>query len=108
MFNINGVREVFGGTIPASTWQHFMKRALDGVPGTEFSQPAPIQTFADAARRAARKGFDPGPRRYPTDPGDGGPYLFDVTPPEPTAPTTSSSTTSTSSTLPTTSTILAN
>ena len=27
LHNINGVRDVFGGTIPASTWQHFMKRA---------------------------------------------------------------------------------
>jgi penicillin-binding protein 1A len=108
MFGINGVREVFGGTIPASTWQHFMKRALDGVPVTEFSQPAPIQTFADAARRAARKGFDPGPRRYPSGAPDGGPYLFDVTPPEPSAPTTSTSTTSTSTTLPTSTSIISN
>ncbi|MEY2403288.1 MAG: penicillin-binding protein [Acidimicrobiaceae bacterium] len=109
MYGINGVREVFGGTIPASTWQHFMKRALDGVPVTEFSQPAPIQTFADAARRAARNGFDPGPRRYPAGTPDGGPYQFDVTPPDASAPTTSTSTTTTSTTLPTTTTtIIAN
>ena len=100
MRNINGVRAVFGGTIPASTWQHFMKRALDGVPITEFSQPAPIQTFTDAARRAARHGFDPGPRRYPSGPPDGGPYQFDVSPPDATAPTTSTSTTTTTTTLP--------
>jgi hypothetical protein len=85
-----------------------MKRALDGVPVTEFSQPAPIQTFADAARRAARKGFDPGPRRYPSGAPDGGPYLFDVTPPEPSAPATSTSTTSTSTTLPTSTSIISN
>jgi penicillin-binding protein 1A len=110
MHGINGVREVFGGTIPASTWQHFMKRALEGVPITEFSQPAPIQSFTDAARRAARGGFDPGPRRYPSGPPDGGPYVVDVLPPDATAPTTSTSTTTTSTTLPgpTTSTIIAN
>jgi len=95
MRNINGVREVFGGTIPASTWQHFMKRALEGVPVTDFSQPAPIQTFADAARRAARHGFDPGPRRFPADPNGGGPYQVDVTPPDATPPSSTTSTTST-------------
>jgi penicillin-binding protein 1A len=106
---INGVREVFGGTIPASTWQKFMKRVLDGVPITEFSQPAPIQIFADAARRAARGGFDPGPRRYPSGAPDGGPYQFDVSPPAPTAPTTSTSTTTTTKPLPgPTTTIIAN
>jgi len=95
MRNINGVKEVFGGTIPASTWQHFMKRALEGVPVTDFSQPAPIQTFADAARRAARHGFDPGPRRFPADPNGGGPYQVDVTPPDATPPSSTTSTTST-------------
>jgi penicillin-binding protein 1A len=95
MHNINGVREVTGGTIPASTWQHYMKRALDGVPVTDFNQPAPIQTFADAAKLDARNGFDPGPRRYPTGvPGDG-PYEYYVDPPDAVAPTTSTTTTST-------------
>jgi penicillin-binding protein 1A len=95
MHGINGVRSVFGGTIPASTWQHFMKRALDGVPITQFADPAPIQTFADDARRAERHGFDPGPRRYPSGPPGGGPYEVDASPPEAVAPTTSTSTTST-------------
>ena len=95
MHNINGVREVVGGTIPASTWQHFMKRALDGVPVTEFADPAPIQTFADEARRAERNGFDPGPRRYPSGPAGGGPYQVDGTPPQAVPPTTSTSSTST-------------
>src|SRR4029079_2937990 len=39
MRGINGVRAVFGGTIPASTWQHFMKRALENVPITDFAAP---------------------------------------------------------------------
>ena len=107
-----GVRgEMTGGAVPATTWQRFTKRALEGVPVTEFAEPAPIQTFADTARRTARGGFDPGPRRYPTGPSSGGPYLLDVAPPEATAPTTSTSTTTTT-TVPipgaTTTTIIAN
>ncbi|MEY2434120.1 MAG: penicillin-binding protein [Acidimicrobiaceae bacterium] len=100
MRGINGVREVVGGTIPASTWQRFMKRALDGVPVTDFSQPAPIQTSVDTARRGARQGFDTGPRRYPSGPPGGGPYQVDALPPDASAPTTTTSTTTTSSTLP--------
>src|SRR5207248_983765 len=46
LHNINGVGQVFGGTIPASTWQKYMKRALDVVDPTDFSQPAPIQPTA--------------------------------------------------------------
>jgi membrane peptidoglycan carboxypeptidase len=93
--NINGVRTVFGGTIPASTWQHFMKRALDGVPVTQFTDPAPIQSVTDDAKRAERHGFDPGPRRYPSGPPGGGPYEVDATPPEAVAPTTTSTTSTT-------------
>jgi penicillin-binding protein 1A len=101
MRGINGVREVFGGTIPASTWQRFMKRALDGVPVTEFAEPAPIKTFADDARRSARGGFDPGPRRYPSTPSGGGGYEVEVTPPDASAPTTTTtSPTSTTTTIP--------
>ena len=93
--NINGVGRVFGGTIPASTWQQYMKRALADYPVTEFADPAPIQTFADEARRAERNGFDPGPRRYPSGPPGGGPYQVDGSPPQAVPPTTSTSTTST-------------
>ena len=95
MHNINGVGTVYGGTIPASTWQHFMKRALDGVPPTDFPEPAPIQSFADDAQRAQRHGFDAGPRKYPTGPPGGGPYEVEATPPEAVAPATTSTTTST-------------
>jgi penicillin-binding protein 1A len=99
MHNIKGVREVVGGTIPASTWQRFMNAALKDVPVTEFADPAPIQTFADAAKREARNGFDPGRRRYPSGPPSAGPYEVTVTPPDASAPTTStSSTTSTTTT----------
>jgi len=96
------VGTIFGGTIPASTWQHFMKRALDGVPITQFADPAPIQTVANDAERAQRHGFDPGPRRYPSGPPSGGPYEVEATPPEAVAPATTSTTTSTTLVTPTT------
>jgi penicillin-binding protein 1A len=92
LVNIRGpygvVRRVFGGTIPAETWRRFMSSALRNVPVTEFSEPAPIRPLADAARRRARQGIDPGSKRSPIQTGDGGPYQ--VVPPDPTvdAPTT--------------------
>ena len=90
--NIRGpyglVGRVFGGTIPADTWRRFMSAALRDVPVTEFSEPAPIKPLADAAKRAARQGIDPGGRRSVGDTGTGGPYF--IAPPAPTvdAPTT--------------------
>src|SRR5205823_1575376 len=72
--NIRGVPRVFGGTIPAATWKAFMLAALKDVPATDFSEPAPIRTIADALERNARHGFDPGSRRDLVDTGDGGPY----------------------------------
>ena len=108
MRGINGVREVTGGSLPAMTWQRYMKRALANVAVTDFAEPAPIQTYADAAKRAARGGFDPGARQYPTGAPAIGGFVFDLEPPDATAPTSStiptSSTTSTSTTTTTTST----
>ncbi|MGH9164977.1 MAG: transglycosylase domain-containing protein [Acidimicrobiales bacterium] len=74
---IKGVDKVFGGTLPARTWQRFMKQALASVPVTKFSDAPPIKDLASALRRGARGGFDPGDQRplVPTDPG--GPYLVD-------------------------------
>ncbi|MEY2591657.1 MAG: penicillin-binding protein [Acidimicrobiaceae bacterium] len=99
--NIGGVRgEITGGTVPAATWQRYMKRALDGVPVTEFAEPAPIQTFADKAKRNARQGYDLLPRRYPA----GGPradgFIEDAPAPIASAPTTSTTTSTTSTTSP--------
>jgi penicillin-binding protein 1A len=93
MHYVNGVREVTGGTIPASTWQHYMKRALDGVPVTDFNQPAPIEPPTPAPERDARKGFDPGNRRYPSGVPGEGPYVYDIQAPRASAPTTTTTTT---------------
>jgi penicillin-binding protein 1A len=100
--NIKGVRSVTGGTHPARLWQGFMKRALQGVPITEFSEPAPIEAVPDAAKIQARRGFQPGKRKYPTGDPDGGSYVEDPGRPEADAPTTSTTTSSGGSTTTTT------
>ena len=88
LHNVNGVREVTGGTIPASTWQRYMKRALEGVPVTDFNQPAPIQPPPDPVERDACNGFNPANRRYPSGVPRDGPYVFDMPDPQASAPTT--------------------
>lgn len=73
MERIKGVRQVTGGSLPARTWQSYMTLALDGVPVTEFTEPAPIPDVRDEAQRRQRSGFDPGRRRSPeraVSPGD--------------------------------------
>jgi penicillin-binding protein 1A len=96
MRNIRGVRQVTGGSLPARTWQAFMTRALDGVPVTEFTEPAPIPDIRDEAERRQRGGFDPGRRRYPAQALGAGDYVEGAGDASVEAPTTStSSTTST-------------
>ena len=85
---IKGVDRVFGGTIPARTWQRFMRHALADVPVTAFSEAPPIKNLAEALRRDARGGYDPGDKRAPADPDVGGPYLVEAPMPRPSPPTT--------------------
>lgn len=96
LLRIKGVPRVFGGTIPAATWKDYMGEALKDVPVTDFNEPAPITSIADALKRKVRSGFDPGPKRAPADVGNGGQFEFDLPPPkarEPAAATTTTSTT---------------
>jgi penicillin-binding protein 1A len=72
---IQGVRQVTGGSLPARTWQRFMSEALDGVPATEFAEPAPIPDIRDEAERRRRGGFDPGRRRYASVAIDAGDFV---------------------------------
>ncbi|MGI8758578.1 MAG: transglycosylase domain-containing protein [Acidimicrobiales bacterium] len=58
LVGIKGVRAVTGGSLPAATWESFMRGALADVPVTEFTEPAPITDLADILRRRARGGFD--------------------------------------------------
>ena len=90
LLRIKGVSRVEGGTIPARTWKAFMSQAVSGVPVTDLDKPAPIEPIADALKRQARQGFDPGAKREPPEPPSGGPYVVaprkpPVSPP-PTAP----------------------
>ncbi|HVM66487.1 MAG TPA: transglycosylase domain-containing protein [Acidimicrobiales bacterium] len=93
---------VFGGTLPALTWADYMRQAMQGVPVTDFNQPAPLTPIADAIDARLRGGVSPGARRYPVPIGGGGPYVSAPPPlvaPEPTTSTsTTSSTSSTTST----------
>jgi len=85
MRNIRGVGTVFGGTIPAKVWHDYMVPATQGVPPTDFQEPAPIVPLSSVPdyNRQARNGIDPGTRRGASDTPAGGPYV--VTPPDPEA-----------------------
>ena len=85
---IKGVSQVEGGTIPARTWKTFMSQAVSDVPVTDFDKPAPIEPIADALKRQARQGFDPGDKREPPEPPSGGPYVVPPRKPPVTPPTT--------------------
>ncbi len=102
LLRIKGVAKVTGGTHPARIWQAFMKRALAGVPITDFSQPAPIQAVPDAAKIQARHGFEPGKRMYPSGDPTGGTYVEEPAKPVADAPTTTTTAPSSSSTTSTT------
>jgi penicillin-binding protein 1A len=42
LHNIEGVGDVFGGSLPAEIWQGFMSRALEGVPVADFQAPGEL------------------------------------------------------------------
>lgn len=81
-----------GGTLPAATWKAFMDKALEGVPPTDFTEPAPIKPIADALQRQKRGGIDPGNRRNIADTPEGGPYEEVPAAPRVFAPATTSTT----------------
>src|SRR5690606_27036512 len=89
---IKGVRRVTGGSHPARIWQAFMQRALAEVPVTEFTEPAPIEAVPDARKRAARRGFEPGRRQYPSGDPTAVSYVEPPATPEADVPTTTTTT----------------
>jgi hypothetical protein len=96
---------VFGGTLPARTWADYMAQAMQGVPITDFNQPAPLTPIADAIDAHLRGGISPGARRYPVPVGGGGPYVSpppSLVAPEPTTSTSTSTTSPATSTTSTT------
>jgi penicillin-binding protein 1A len=68
LLNVGGFARVDGGTVPARAWQSFMQVALEGVPVTEFTEPAPIANVRDEVLRRARGGFGPGFPQVPIPP----------------------------------------
>jgi membrane peptidoglycan carboxypeptidase len=95
LHNVKGVRNVTGGTIPASAWNRFMARAHEGLQVVKFTEPAPITAVANDAKKKARGGYDVGKRFYPRQTGDGGGQPEQLPPPsvEPPESTTTSTTT---------------
>ena len=81
-----------GGTLPAATWRVFMSKAVEDVPVTDFSEAAPIKPLADALKRNARGGIDPGDRRNAADTGPGGTYEIPPSKPRADAPITTTTT----------------
>ena len=72
-----------GGSWSARMWHDFMTEAMKGIPPTEFTEPAPIESLADKAKRDARGGFDLGGREDP--PGIPGGLNYFPNPPLPSA-----------------------
>jgi penicillin-binding protein 1A len=70
-----GVGNVFGGTIPATTWKNFMSQALTKVAPTDFSQPAPLASLTDQLNAQKRGNINPGAPAAPADTPLGGPYV---------------------------------
>ena len=101
LVGIKGVRTVFGGTIPAATWQGFMQEALQNVPPTDFNAPPPISNVEDEAQRALRGGIDAGDRLPIAETPIGGPYELGGSNAKPAPPrSTPLPVTTTSTTLP--------
>lgn len=99
-FRVKGVN-LTGGSFPARAWQRFMSAALDGVPVTDFFEPAPIREPASEELQRERRGFGPGSPSAVSGTGSGGPFVVDLAPPVapvPTTTTTSTTTTTTTST----------
>jgi len=95
-------RALTGGSFPAEAWQRFMQRALEGVPITEFSEPAPIRDVASEEIQRERRGFAPKARMGPSGTPAGGPYVVQAEQPEAPMPTTTTTSTSTSTSTTTT------
>ncbi len=86
MRSVRGCAPMTGGCLPAKTWKSFMAPALEGVPVTEFNEPAPIKVITDKISKAARTGIDPGEQRRPSATGGGGPYIVGPATPKAVAP----------------------
>jgi penicillin-binding protein 1A len=100
LYGIDGVGIVFGGTLPAATWQNYMTQAMAKVPVTNFNQPAPLSPVTNALDTRLRGGISPGRQQYPVVVGGGGPYAYGPAAPVATAPTTTTLPRESTTTLP--------
>ena len=98
-FRVKGVN-LTGGSFPARAWQRFMLAALEGVPVTDFFEPAPITAPASEELQRERRGFGPGAPTALASTGSGGPFVVDLAPPVAPQPTTTTTTSSTTTTEP--------
>jgi penicillin-binding protein 1A len=92
MRGIHGTPRVAGGTIPAKMWHDFMVEAVRGVEATDFTEPAPIESLADRAKRKQRGGFDMGGGRSAEGLPAEGPYYTSPPVPSASVPTTTTTT----------------
>jgi penicillin-binding protein 1A len=95
-------RNLTGGSFPAEAWQQFMVAALDGVPVTDFGEPAPIRDVASEDIQRERRGFAPKDRDTASGTSAGGPYVVEADQPEAPMPTTTTTSTSTTTSTTTT------
>lgn len=91
---------LYGGEWPAIAWKEFMQLALQNVPVSPFSAPAPILTPQEAAALQAPRTtttvvVGPGPGGYVQPVPDGGPYVYPASPPVAAPPTNPTTTTTT-------------
>ena len=93
---------LYGGQWPAVSWKEFMQLALNNVPVTPFSAPAPIATPQEAAaleapRTTTTVPVEPGYGSYVQPVPTGGPYVYPapapIAPPPTTVPPPTTSTT---------------
>jgi penicillin-binding protein 1A len=98
-------RSLTGGSFPAEAWQQFMLSALEGVPVTDFGEPAPIRDVASEEIQRERRGYAPRAPMSAGGTGLGGPYVVDAERPVAPVPSTTTTSTTTTTTSTTTTTI---
>lgn len=57
LLNINGFGVVFGGTLPALTWNRYMKAAMEGQPAVPFPEPGVLPAPSSGIRKSNRQSF---------------------------------------------------
>ncbi|HEX2048044.1 MAG TPA: transglycosylase domain-containing protein [Acidimicrobiales bacterium] len=80
LVNVKGLPRVYGGTLPAKTWQAFMTAALEGKPTSDFATPAPPPTTPPPPvppRATSPTTAPPVTEPVPTEPAPVPPYVYE-------------------------------